>query len=85
ADMAIKAIAGAFIVGLQMSAPFIVFGLVFSLGLGLLSKLMPQLQVFFIMMPANILMGVILFALLLSMMMGWYLTHFESTLATLRG
>jgi flagellar biosynthetic protein FliR len=84
ADMAIKAIAGAFIVGLQMSAPFIVFGLVFSLGLGILSKLMPQLQVFFIAMPANILMGIVLFALLLSMMMGWYLTHFEASLAALR-
>jgi flagellar biosynthetic protein FliR len=85
AEMAIRTIAGAFVVGLQMSAPFIVFGLVFSLGLGILSKLMPQLQVFFLMMPANILMGIILFALLLSMMMGWYLTHFEATLQTLRG
>jgi flagellar biosynthetic protein FliR len=36
-------------------------------------------------MPANILVGLILFALLLSMMMGWYLMHFEDQLATLRG
>ena len=29
--------------------------------------------------------GMALFALLLTMMMGWYLTHFENELATLRG
>jgi flagellar biosynthesis protein FliR len=85
AQMAINAIAGAFVVGVQMSAPFIVFGLVFNIGLGILSRLMPQLQVFFIAMPANILVGLILFALLLTMMMGWYLMHFEDQLATLRG
>jgi flagellar biosynthetic protein FliR len=84
-QMAINAIAGAFVVGIQMSAPFIVFGLVFNIGLGILSRLMPQLQVFFIAMPANILVGLALFALLLTMMMGWYLMHFEDQLATLRG
>jgi len=85
AQMAIDTVAGAFVVGVQMSAPFIVFGLVFNLGLGILSRLMPQLQVFFIAMPANIAVGLILFAMLLAMMMGWYLMHFEDQLATLRG
>ena len=85
AQMAIDAVAGAFVVGVQMSAPFIVFGLVFNIGLGVLSRLMPQLQVFFIAMPANIMVGLILFAMLLTMMMGWYLMHFEDQLATLRG
>jgi flagellar biosynthetic protein FliR len=85
AQVVINAIAGAFVIGVQMSAPFIVFGLVFNIGLGILSRLMPQLQVFFIAMPANILVGLILFALLLAMMMGWYLMHFEDQLATLRG
>jgi flagellar biosynthetic protein FliR len=46
---------------------------------------MPQLQVFFIAMPATISVGLILMALLLAMMMGWYLMHFESTMAMLRG
>ena len=47
--------------------------------------MMPQLQVFFIAMPATISVGLVLLALLLSMMMGWYLMHFEDSLATLRG
>ena len=85
AEMAIQTIAGAFVIGVQMSAPFIVFGLVFYLGMGILARMMPQLQVFFIAMPATISVGLVLLALLLSMMMGWYLMHFEDSLATLRG
>ncbi|RUT33113.1 flagellar type III secretion system protein FliR [Arsenicitalea aurantiaca] len=85
AEMIIRAVAGAFTVGVQMSAPFIVFGLVFYLGAGILGRLMPQLQVFFVLMPANIGVGLILFALLLTMMMGWYLASYENALAMLRG
>ena len=37
AQMAIQSAASAFVIGVQMSAPFIVFGLVFYLGMGMLS------------------------------------------------
>lgn len=84
-QLAIQSISSAFVIGVQMSAPFIVLGLVFNLGMGILGKLMPQLQVFFVAMPATIGVGLILLALLLTMMMGWYLTHFEGELAVLRG
>jgi flagellar biosynthesis protein FliR len=46
---------------------------------------MPQLQVFFVAMPVTIWAGMVLLALLLMMMMGWYLTHFETELAVFRG
>lgn len=85
ADVIVESVAGAFVIGVQMSAPFIVFGLVFNLGMGILSRLMPQLQVFFLAMPATVGVGLILMALLLSMMMGLYLMHFEGVLAVLRG
>ena len=66
-------------------APFYVLGLLFFVALGVLARLMPQLQVFFIAMPATISVGLILLAILLAMMMGWYLMHFEETMALLRG
>ena len=44
-----------------------------------------QLQVYFVLMPANIIVGILLFAILLVMMMGWYLSAFESHLAMWRG
>lgn len=85
AQTMVDTVAGAFVIGVQMSAPFIVFGLVFNLGMGILSRLMPQLQVFFIAMPATVGVGLVLMALLLTMMMTLYLMHFEGVLAMLRG
>ncbi|WEJ59990.1 flagellar biosynthetic protein FliR [Devosia sp. FJ2-5-3] len=84
-QLVLRTVASAFSIGIQMSAPFIVFGLVFNLGAGILARLMPQLQVYFILMPANIMAGLVLFGLLLVMMMGWYLTAFENHLAMWRG
>lgn len=80
AEAAIRIVSGSFRIGIQLSAPFLVFGLVFYLGLGVLSRLMPQLQVFFLAMPANILLGFLLLMLLLSSMMLWYLEYFEDTM-----
>jgi flagellar biosynthetic protein FliR len=85
AQMAIQSAASAFVIGIQMSAPFIVLGLVFYLGMGLLARMMPQLQVFFVVMPATIWVGLVLIAILLAMMMGWYLTHYQNELAQFAG
>jgi flagellar biosynthetic protein FliR len=85
ATAVLDSVAKSFVIGIQMSAPFIVFGLVFHLGMGILGKLMPQLQVYFITMPATVGVGLILMMLLLAVMMGLFLTHFEEVLAMLRG
>ena len=79
-QMAVHIISGTFRVGIQLAAPFLVFGLVFYMGLGVLSRLMPQLQVFFLAMPANIMFGFLLLALLLSSMMLWSLDYFEQSM-----
>ncbi|MDR3471976.1 MAG: flagellar biosynthetic protein FliR [Devosia sp.] len=84
-QLALKTIAGAFVLGTQMAAPFIVYGLVFNVGIGILARLMPALQVYFLATSANIWVGLVLFALLLTMMMGWYLTHVQAQFALLGG
>lgn len=84
-QMVLKTISDGFVVGVQMAAPFIVFGLVFNVGLGILSRLMPALQVYFLSMPGNIGVGLLLFAFLLATMMGWYLTYVHAHLAVLGG
>jgi flagellar biosynthetic protein FliR len=78
-----RTLAGAFRVGVQLSAPFLVFGLLFNLGLGLLSRLMPQMQVFFVGMPLSILAGFMMLFLLISAMMGTYLGSVEGVLRDL--
>jgi flagellar biosynthesis protein FliR len=78
-----RTVAGAFRIGVQLSAPFLVFGLLFNLGLGLLSRLMPQMQVFFVGMPLSIMAGLLILVLVLAAMMGTYLDGFESVLREL--
>ena len=77
-QMAVETFSHAFRLGLQLSAPFLVFGLVFYLGMGVISRLMPQIQIFFIAMPANIMLGLLLLMVLLGAMMTWFLDSFES-------
>lgn len=74
-EFAITSAAKAFEVAIQISAPFMVFGLIFYLGLGILSRLMPQLQIFMIAMPVNILGGFILLAAMLTALMTLYIDH----------
>ena len=70
-----KTVAGAFRIGIQLSAPFLVFGLLFNLGLGLLSRMMPQMQVFFVALPLSILLGFLFMVLVIGSMMGIFLDY----------
>jgi flagellar biosynthetic protein FliR len=72
--------AKAFVIAIQLSAPFLVFALVFNIGLGVLSKLMPQMQVFFIAMPVTIGVGFLILLLVLSVMMAHYMGSLEGVL-----
>ncbi|NQW02298.1 MAG: flagellar biosynthetic protein FliR [Rhodospirillales bacterium] len=46
-----RTVAASFAIALQMSAPFVIVALTYYIGLGILGRLMPQLQVFFFGMP----------------------------------
>jgi len=80
AALATRAFAAAFKIGIQLSAPFLIFGLVFNIGLGVLARLMPQMQVYFVGVPLSILAGFLIFALVISAMMGTYLDYFVAVL-----
>ena len=76
AALATRAFAASFKIGMQLAAPFLVFGLVFNLGLGVLARLMPQMQVYFVGVPLSILLGFLIFSVVLAAMMGTYLDYF---------
>ncbi len=80
ASLATRAFTTAFKIGIQLSAPFIVFGLVFNLGLGILARLMPQMQVYFVGVPLSILGGFLILAVIITTMMGTFLEYFGGVL-----
>lgn len=73
-------LAGSFTLAVQISAPFIVMGLVFNVGVGLLSRLMPQMQVFFIAMPIQMAGGFLLMAMTLGAGLYLFLGAYENRL-----
>jgi flagellar biosynthetic protein FliR len=76
AALATRAFAAAFKIGMQLSAPFLVFGLIFNIGLGVLARLMPQMQVYFVGVPLSIMAGFLIFSLVIVAMMGTFLEYF---------
>lgn len=84
-DSISQLISRAFLIGVQLSGPFIAVGLIFYLGVGLLARLMPQVQVFFIAMPLQVMFGLAAFAIVLPMTMLWYLETFRDTFASALG
>lgn len=78
AEMAANAVAHSFLIGIQISAPFIAYALILYIGMGLVNRLMPQMQVFFVVMPMQILLALLFFTITLGGIGIWFLEHFET-------
>ena len=76
-----RSVADAVRVGLQLAIPLQVSGLVFFSGLGVLSRLMPNLQIFFVAMPVQIMLGLSVLMIVLPAMMLAFLRFFEDHLS----
>lgn len=66
AQLALEATSSSFRVGFQIAMPVIAAGLIFRVGLGVLSRLIPQIQIFFVALPLQIMGGLVVLALGLS-------------------
>lgn len=79
ADAAATTLTKSFYVAFQLSAPIVVVGLVINLASGLLARLMPAFQVFFVIMPAQIMISFFIFAATFSVVMMWYMNYLETS------
>ncbi len=64
AQVAVRAAAGSFALALRLAAPFVLISLIWQTALGLLARLVPQIQVYFAALPGQVLGGLLLLALL---------------------
>ncbi|GAB7554220.1 flagellar biosynthetic protein FliR [Novosphingobium sp. 11B] len=78
AHLAVAVMGQATALGLSLCAPLILYGMLFNLGQGLAARVAPSIQVFFIMQPANLLLGLSV----LAMTLGAMLTAFANAMAT---
>ncbi len=78
AQMITQAFSSSFKVGFQLSIPFIVVAILLYIGMGVLTRLMPQVQVFILALPIQIMLSMLTLALILSAAMLFWLTSFEN-------
>jgi flagellar biosynthetic protein FliR len=85
AETAVRAVGAAFGISVRLASPFILVGIVWHVATGLLARLVPRLQVYFIVMPAQLLGGVLLLAVLMTALLSAWEASTRSGFASLPG
>jgi flagellar biosynthetic protein FliR len=81
AGIAVRTVADAFALGVQLAAPVLIFSLIFNLATGLVGRAMPQFQIFFAAAPLQVLLGLSVFALSLGVMGIFWIDRYRQVLA----
>ena len=75
-----QTVSKSFLLSFQIAAPFVAVGGIFYLGIGLLSRLMPQVQIFFVAMPLQVVIGLVVLFFALPVAIRWFLVHYEEAI-----
>jgi flagellar biosynthetic protein FliR len=84
-EIAIRTVTGSFALALRLASPFLLASIVWHVATGLLARLVPRLQVYFIVMPGQILGGMILLAAVATAFLAAWQTALRSGFAALPG
>jgi len=80
ADFVTKTVSGSFKIGVQLAAPFILLSFGFQLAMGLISRLNPQFQIYFVAMPAQIAIALLMLMFTVSSIMMVFLQYYQTGL-----
>lgn len=80
ADTIARAVTQAFAIGFHFAMPFMIVTTMVYVAMGVLSRLMPQLQVFILSMPIQIMVGFMAFVLVVSAGMLYWLGAYENAI-----
>jgi flagellar biosynthetic protein FliR len=79
--LAVQTVAKSFALGLQLAAPVVAFSLIFNIATGLVGRVMPQFQIFFVASPLMVMLGLSIFALTLGVIGIVWIDHYRDLLA----
>ncbi len=82
-NMAAALLDDAFYMGVRLAAPFMVFEMVFQIASGILARLSPQLNVFFVVLPAQIILGLSILMIALPTLILIFMQFLDSNLHSL--
>ena len=78
AAMAVRTVGDSFLLGVLLAAPVLVFSIIFNLASGLVGRVMPQFQIFFVTAPLSIILGLSIFALSLGVIGTVFIERFRT-------
>ena len=84
-EHAMKTANASFLMALQLSAPHIVVGLLAYLAGGIIARLMPSLQVFFILQAPQLMLSFFLLMIAFNTLMLWYMDYFRENVGMFVG
>jgi flagellar biosynthetic protein FliR len=85
AAMTVTVVAESFNLAIRLSAPFILAAVAWNVAIGLMARLVPRLQIFFVAMPGQIGLGLLLLSLLAVPLIGAWMEAMRTGLGTLPG
>lgn len=80
ANHATHTINGSFQMAMKIAAPHIVIGLIIYLGAGIIARLMPNIQIFFLLMAPQLLISFFILMISSSAIMLWYIEYVKDSL-----
>jgi flagellar biosynthetic protein FliR len=85
AEVAVRATAAFFALSIQLASPFILVAVIWHVAIGMLARLVPRLQVYFVIMPGQIVGGIVLLAVLATTLLSAWEAAVRSGFADLPG
>jgi len=83
--MAVRTLADAFTLGVQLAAPVVVFAIIFNVASGLVGRVMPAFQVYFAAAPLSIILGLSVFALSLGVLGTVFIDRYRALASVFAG
>lgn len=83
AELISYAVSASFTIGVKLAMPFIVMTMLIYVGMGVLSRLMPQVQVFMLALPLQILLSIIMLMLVFSAIFTYWVAQYHDAISSL--
>jgi flagellar biosynthetic protein FliR len=81
----VRATGAHFALAVRLAAPFLLIGTIWQVALGLLSRLVPQIQIYFAALPGQVLGGLLLLAMLSGGLCAYWAHAVATTFSALPG
>jgi len=79
-ELIVRQVSATFKLGVQLAAPFIVVSIVYNLALGLMTRMSPQIPIFFVAMPFQLVLSIVILMIVVPSILMTFLTHVQDGL-----